>query len=67
MSSMASIRRLCKSAFAREKSCKLVTLPALLPPQEFVPWCERSMVMERQGDDYMEAELEVGFKVFVER
>ena len=35
--------------------------------KEFVPWCERSTVLQRRGDDYMEAELEVGFKVFVER
>lgn len=35
--------------------------------KEFVPWCERSTVLARRGDDYMEAELEVGFKVFVER
>lgn len=35
--------------------------------KEFVPWCERSTVMYRKDDTYMEAELEVGFKVFVER
>jgi hypothetical protein len=35
--------------------------------QDFVPWCERSTVLERRDDSYMEAELEVGFKVFVER
>lgn len=35
--------------------------------KEFVPWCERSTVLTRRGEDYMEAELEVGFKVFVER
>lgn len=34
---------------------------------QFVPWCERSRVLERRDDTYMEAELEVGFKVFVER
>jgi len=35
--------------------------------KEFVPWCERSTVTYRKDDTYMEAELEVGFKVFVER
>ena len=35
--------------------------------KDFVPWCERSTVLQRRGDDYMEAELEVGFKIFVER
>lgn len=35
--------------------------------EQFVPWCERSTVLERRDDTYMEAELEVGFKVFVER
>ena len=35
--------------------------------QDFVPWCERSTVLERRDDSYIEAELEVGFKVFVER
>ena len=35
--------------------------------KEFVPWCERSTVIQRPDESYMEAELEVGFKVFVER
>lgn len=35
--------------------------------QDFVPWCERSTVLQKRDDSYMEAELEVGFKVFVER
>lgn len=68
-------------SYCFEKQCKLPMLPqchepaasvlnlsnAFLPVQEFVPWCERSTVLERRGDNYMEAELEVGFKVFVER
>lgn len=35
--------------------------------KEFVPWCQRSVVTEDKPPDYMEAELEVGFKMFVER
>lgn len=34
---------------------------------KFVPWCQRSSVLSRKGDDYLEAELEVGFQIFVER
>lgn len=34
--------------------------------EQFVPWCQRSQVTLTRGN-YMEAELEVGFKVFVER
>jgi hypothetical protein len=34
--------------------------------KEFVPWCQRSVVTLKR-DNYMEAELEVGFRVFVER
>ncbi len=34
--------------------------------KEFVPWCQRSVVT-LDKDNYMEAELEVGFRVFVER
>lgn len=33
---------------------------------EFVPWCQRSVVTHHKAH-YMEAELEVGFRVFVER
>lgn len=33
---------------------------------EFVPWCVRSTVL-KQEERYMEAELEVGFQLFVER
>ena len=33
---------------------------------EFVPWCQRSVVVKDEGR-YMEAELEVGFQIFVER
>jgi ribosome-associated toxin RatA of RatAB toxin-antitoxin module len=33
----------------------------------FVPWCVRSTVTLRRPPTYMEAELEVGFQMFVER
>lgn len=33
----------------------------------FVPWCVRSSVKLRRPPSYMEAELEVGFQMFVER
>ena len=36
----------------------------------FVPWCQRSAVLVRRGappSEYLEAELEVGFQMFVER
>lgn len=32
----------------------------------FVPWCQKSVV-KKKNDGYMEAELEVGFQMFVER
>lgn len=36
--------------------------------QSFVPWCQKSVVKTKNVDDgYMEAELEVGFQMFVER
>jgi ribosome-associated toxin RatA of RatAB toxin-antitoxin module len=35
--------------------------------QRFVPWCVRSAVLRRRGSSYMEAEMEVGFQVLVER
>lgn len=34
---------------------------------EFVPWCQRSTVTLRRPPSYLEAELEVGFQMFVER
>jgi hypothetical protein len=34
---------------------------------EFVPWCQRSSVVRRLSDTVIEAELEVGFQIFVER
>jgi ribosome-associated toxin RatA of RatAB toxin-antitoxin module len=34
---------------------------------EFVPWCQRSTVVLRRGAGYLEAELEVGFQIFVEK
>jgi ribosome-associated toxin RatA of RatAB toxin-antitoxin module len=35
--------------------------------KEFVPWCQRSHIIRREGDTFLEAELEVGFRLFVER
>lgn len=35
--------------------------------REFVPWCQGSRVLSRKDEHHFEAELEVGFKVFVER
>ena len=34
---------------------------------KFVPWCQRSTVLLRRPPGYLEAELEVGFQMFVER
>ncbi|KAL4443874.1 hypothetical protein ABPG75_011611 [Micractinium tetrahymenae] len=34
---------------------------------QFVPWCQRSNVLLRRPPGYLEAELEVGFQMFVER
>ena len=33
----------------------------------FVPWCARSVIVQRHNDSRFDAELEVGFRVFVER
>ncbi len=33
----------------------------------FVPWCQKSTVLLRRPPGYLEAELEVGFQMFVER
>lgn len=33
----------------------------------FVPWCQRSVIVTRHHAGRFDAELEVGFKVFVER
>ena len=35
--------------------------------KEFVPWCQRSDIILKKPPGYVEAELEVGFKMFVER
>lgn len=35
--------------------------------KEFVPWCQRSDIIDKKPPGYVEAELEVGFKMFVER
>ncbi|KAK9867614.1 hypothetical protein WJX84_008733 [Apatococcus fuscideae] len=35
--------------------------------KDFVPWCVRSSITHQPSADYLEAELEVGFKLFTER
>ncbi|CAL5227881.1 g10922 [Coccomyxa viridis] len=35
--------------------------------KEFVPWCQRSDIIDKKPPGFVEAELEVGFKMFVER
>ncbi|KAK9793230.1 hypothetical protein WJX73_008192 [Symbiochloris irregularis] len=35
--------------------------------KEFVPWCQRSVIVDVRDEDNFSAELEVGFKMFVER
>lgn len=35
--------------------------------KEFVPWCQRSDIVDKKPPGFVEAELEVGFKMFVER
>jgi coenzyme Q-binding protein COQ10 len=36
--------------------------------KDFVPWCQKSTVVFRKDDNtYLEAELEVGFQIFVEK
>ena len=35
--------------------------------KEFVPWCQRSVVTKVHSEERLDAELEVGFKLFVER
>jgi ribosome-associated toxin RatA of RatAB toxin-antitoxin module len=35
--------------------------------KEFVPWCQRSEIIITKPPGFVEAELEVGFKMFVER
>ncbi|GLI67239.1 hypothetical protein VaNZ11_011155, partial [Volvox africanus] len=34
---------------------------------KFVPWCQKSTIMKPLANNYLEAELEVGFQVLVER
>ncbi|GIL66917.1 hypothetical protein Vafri_20432 [Volvox africanus] len=34
---------------------------------KFVPWCQKSTVVKPMANNYLEAELEVGFQVLVER
>eukprot|EP00249_Psilotum_nudum_P013875 c24561_g1_i1 orf=387-1166(-) len=35
--------------------------------EDFVPWCQKSTVLRRKGAEALDAELEIGFKFFVER
>lgn len=35
--------------------------------EDFVPWCQRSQVLWRKGEEQLDAELQIGFKFFVER
>lgn len=35
--------------------------------EDFVPWCRKSSVLCRKGEEFLEAELEIGFKFYVER
>lgn len=35
--------------------------------EDFVPWCQKSSVIWLKDDEALEAELEIGFKFFVER
>eukprot|EP00898_Chlorokybus_atmophyticus_P000630 jgi/Chlat1/1568/Chrsp123S01835 len=35
--------------------------------EQYVPWCQRSRVLRKRSPESLEAELEVGFKFFVER
>ena len=35
--------------------------------KDFVPWCQRSVITHRWSEERVDAELEVGFKMFVER
>ncbi|KAK1427413.1 hypothetical protein QVD17_16098 [Tagetes erecta] len=34
--------------------------------QDFLPWCQRSDIVQRHSDSSFDAELEIGFKFFVE-
>ena len=35
--------------------------------REFVPWCQRSVIVDAKDPNNVYAELEVGFRMFVER
>ena len=35
--------------------------------KDFVPWCQRSVVTDKTDPNNVYAELEVGFRMFVER
>lgn len=35
--------------------------------RKFVPWCHRSQIVKPLADNYLEAELEVGFQLLLER
>lgn len=34
--------------------------------QDFLPWCQRSDIIQRHSDSAFDAELEIGFKFLVE-
>ena len=34
---------------------------------KFVPWCQKSRIIRRSSSSVLEAELEVGFQIFVEK
>lgn len=34
--------------------------------EDFLPWCQRSQILRRHGDGSFDAELQIGFKFFVE-
>lgn len=34
--------------------------------EEFLPWCRRSRIVKRNSDQSFDAELQIGFKFFLE-
>lgn len=59
------LRTLCCARYSPEQLFSVVA--DVDHYHEFVPWCQRSEVLVRRDMEYVEAELEVGFKLFVER
>ena len=60
----------CHDAFAgcRYSPQQLYSVVAAVEHyREFVPWCQKSELIKKEDDKYLEAVLEVGFKLFVER